>query len=111
MATTACSTSAPPLPLQDRPERTFSSEDVNLSCDEIAREWESLSRERQALSSRIGENRTRNQAAVYVGFAVFPPALILTEGNDTEKLRMVEIQSRRDTLIDLARTKACASLH
>jgi hypothetical protein len=112
-ALAACSTAAPQLP----PERTsargldsFSPQDAQLTCDQIAEEWATTGRDREVANQNIAANRHQNQVAGYIGAAFFPPAYLATEGNYADKDRLAELQARRDTLIDLARTKSCKPL-
>jgi hypothetical protein len=110
---TACSTAAPPLPPERADARaldTFPAEDARMSCDQIAEEWQATARDRQAAHQNIAANRHNNQVAGYIGATIFPPAYLATEGNYADKERLDQIQSRRDTLIELARTKRCQPL-
>lgn len=112
-ALSACATNAPQLPPERTEARalgTFSATDAQMTCDQIAEEWNSTSRERETANQNIAANRQQNQVAGYIGAALFPPAYLGTEGNYADKDRLAALQTRRDTLVDLARTKNCKPL-
>lgn len=111
--TAACSTAAPQLPPEKATARTldsYSAPDALMSCNQIAEEWSATARERESAHQNIAANRHQNQVAGYIGAALFPPAYLATEGNYADKERLTQLQDRRDTLIDLARTKNCKPL-
>jgi hypothetical protein len=111
-----CATPAPKLP----PDTTsvnrnrtltmadFVEPDRALSCDAIASERRQIADGVAAANARIEANRTKNQVAGYFGGLFIVPALA-TEGNYAEKDDIVRLSQRKDTLIQLANVKACAS--
>jgi hypothetical protein len=112
-ALAGCSTPAPQLPPETASARkieSYSASDAQKTCDQIAEEWGATSREREAANQNIAANRHQNQVAGYIGAALFPPVYLATEGNYADKERLAQLQDRRDTLIDLARTKNCKPL-
>lgn len=110
LLTTSCATPAPPLPAERsaaRPLESFSEEDAARTCEDIRRNWQETTQAREAASRSIAANRQQNQAAGYISAVFFLPAAIATEGNYSDKEALIAIQGRRDTLIELARTKGC----
>lgn len=108
----ACAAPAAPLPAERsaaRPLDSFMAEDAARSCDDIRQVWQATTQARDTATQNIAANRKQNQTAGYIG-VFFLPAAIATEGNYNDKEALVAIQARRDTLIELSRTKGCPPL-
>ena len=78
-----------------------------MSCADISAERARITGQLNEANANIQANRTRNQVAAYIGSAVFPPAYLATEANDQDKADIQKAYARQDTLIGLARVKAC----
>lgn len=89
----------------------YSARDSELRCTDIGQEWREADRERRNAEANIAYNRAHNQAMGYFGGLFFPPLLLMAEHNEADKERLVELQRRRDVLIELSRAKNCPSLH
>jgi hypothetical protein len=81
-----------------------------LGCAEIEREWRETAQERSKAEANIAANRAHNQAIGYFGAVFFLPLLLATEHNEADKERFLELQQRRDVLVELARAKRCPPL-
>lgn len=89
---------------------TYSEKDSGLGCTDISREWREIAQERGKAEANIAANRGHNQAMGYFGGLLFPPLLLTAEHNDADKERLVELQRRRDVLIELGRSRSCPPL-
>lgn len=106
----ACASPAPALPPESAaPAPEYSAKDSRASCEDIAREWRETADARTKAEANIAANRGHNQALGYFG-GLFPPLLLATEQNEPDKIRLAELQQRRDLLVELARSKGCPPL-
>lgn len=55
----------------------------------------------------IASNRGRNQAAMYFGGVIFPPAYLAVRTDEDAKKALDELQSKRDRIDRLSKAKRC----
>ncbi len=99
---TTGSTSTRHLTAQD-----FAATDNALSCAQIADQRSALQIGIDKANADIAANRHGNQTAGYIGAALFPPALLATEGNYSDKDAINAAYQRLDVLNQLSVLKAC----
>lgn len=112
---TACAMDAPSLPpdttgstsLLHLSAADFTIADNNLSCAQIGDERDTLSKGMEQANANIASNRHTNQVAGYFGAALFPPVLLATEGNYSDKDFVKAAYQRLDVLNQLAVFKGC----
>jgi hypothetical protein len=101
---TTGSTSTRHLTAQD-----FSPADNALSCTQIGDQRGALQSGIDKANANIAANRHDNQVAGYFGAAFFPPALLATEGNYSDKDVIKAAYQRMDVLNQLSVLKSCRS--
>lgn len=85
----------------------FSANDNALSCVQIGDQRGELQGGIDKANANIATNRQGNQAAGYVAAVIFPPALLATQGNYSDKDTIKAAYQRLDTLNQLSVLKAC----
>lgn len=78
-----------------------------LSCGDIDERLQKIAQTMDKLENRISSNRGDNQALGYFSAVLFPPLLLATEENASEKASLDDNQSKRDRLIGLRTAKKC----
>lgn len=112
VAAAGCARTAPTLPedrsLSPAAQRLSgedkASADMRLSCGQIAGELRSNRDAAAAMEAHIAGQRTRNQAALFVGGVAGAP---FTEGSEAEKGRLNALQESRDRLLRISVAKNC----
>ena len=107
-----CATPPPALPRDttsvDRAQPVtadaFSKEDLALSCDQIAAEFQQIDTSMQNANDKIKGNRSSTQAALFLA-GVYAMPFVATNSEDKKEINL--LYSRRDTLISLSALKKC----
>ncbi|MBO6825909.1 MAG: hypothetical protein JJ879_06890 [Sneathiella sp.] len=112
-----CAGSAAPLPpsiSENSPQQVeaslgITSEDKQLSCQELTSQENQLREAVEVNKSVIAGERTRNQVAGYFG-ALFLIPLVAVENNSDAKENLLRLQTRLDQIQYLQKLNTCTSL-
>ena len=112
-----CAISARDLPLDyssvDAKKRwhldDFDPETVKLTCEEIDKELKILESDSATQVRHITDKSASNQAAYYIGFTFFLPALFITDNSTELKKKIENINRAKDELYKLRAFKKCPS--
>lgn len=113
----ACARNAPPLPpdLGDRPpsQRLLvgdaESAEGRMDCTQLKNEAIHVRATIGGYEQVIAGNRGQNQAAVYIGSAIFLPALLAARTDEDTKKSLDDLQVKRDRIDRLSKAKACGT--
>lgn len=83
---------------------------AKLSCSEIDKELKILENANKANAQTIKNNRSKNQAAAYIGSVLFLPAYLELDNDSNAKEKIDTINNAKDELYKLQILKNCSSL-
>lgn len=78
-----------------------------LPCAEIQDVISSIRQERARHETLVVDSRVRNQAVVYTGLVLFPPALLFMDPNLAEHEKIRSLEERLDRLDRIRVAKGC----
>jgi hypothetical protein len=82
---------------------------ARLSCSEINKELKILESANKANAQTIQNNRSKNQAATYIGSILFLPAYLGLDNDSNAKEKIDTINNAKDELYKLQILKNCSA--